>query len=113
MKGCYTRQVTFTGGTTSSFVPTNGGALVGVYIPAGMAGTTLQVEATNGNQANEPGTFVGVFDNGGTRTSMTISATAGYRLFDQSRLCFGADYVRLVSSASETATCTLVFQEVC
>ncbi len=113
MKGVYTRTVRFEGAATSSAVPTGGGALVGFYNPASMAGTSIQVEAANGDQANEPGTFVGVFDNAGARVSATLSSAAGYRLFDQSKLTFGADFVRLVSSASETATCVLVFQEVC
>jgi hypothetical protein len=111
-KGVYQVNTVFSGATTSSPVETAGWALVGVICPASMAGAILQVEAANEGDDNVRSAFVPVFDSLNNRIQVTNSSAAGYRLFSQNALIFGADWVRLVSPSNETSTCTLVFQEV-
>lgn len=109
MQGVYTRKVSISGGTSSQWVPTDGGALVGAIIPASMAGTSLQVEMS----IDEGATAYPVFDSTGARVSQTIGSTARYTLFPQASLVLGAELVRVVSSATETAKdIILVFQKV-
>lgn len=108
--GLYKSGVTIANGaTTSNAADTGGGVLAGIYAPASMTGSSVTFTAsTDGG-----GTYVGVRDQFGSLVTVTLNAAASYYSL-RSSLPFGADFIRVVSSASEGAdrALTLVFQRV-
>jgi hypothetical protein len=88
-------------------VPFNG-TLVGLFIPAGMVGTSLKFKASK----DESATAVPIKKEDGTDYSITIGSAAAYHKVDPS-LFEGVPYLTVISGASETGgvarVLTLVF----
>jgi hypothetical protein len=98
-----TSTVTFSGSTTSSAVDLNNKSIVSITIPSSMAGTTIKFSTCD----TSGGTFTTLRDgSAGTDVSFTITSTAGtYTAGSLLASLAGLQrYVKLVSSASETAT---------
>lgn len=97
------KSVTFSGSATSSAVYIDSDSIVSITIPASMAGTTIWFTCSD----TSGGTFTRLRNGSdGTDVSFTITSTAGtYAAGSLLAALSGLQkYVKLVSSASETAT---------
>ena len=100
-----TKQVVFAGSTTSGAEDLTGQSLVGIVTPAGMAGTSLAVHASE----TLSGTYIPVVDSSNAPVVFTIDNLAKWRVAGANlQALAGLNFVKLVSPSSETATVKLV-----
>lgn len=82
---------------TSGEVDLEGGKLVGVIMPAAWDAATLSVQASTASG----GTFADVYSSAGAQVSWTVAASQ-YIAIDPATVG-GVEFVKLVSSATQTA----------
>jgi hypothetical protein len=92
------------GGTTSGEVDLGDEALVGIFTPSTMEGTTITLTA-----APAPGgTFVAVQDGDGSSSSFTVTTAASrYVPLDSLAILAGLRFIKLVCGSTQTTTDTV------
>lgn len=101
------QEVTITSGTTTDAIATGNEWLVGVYLPSGIASTTLTFSVCD----TKDGTFVPVTDENGATVTVNVAASKYVSL--KNPMPFGAGFIKLVFGSSETSkTYKLAFQRV-
>lgn len=107
-----TLSTTIASGTTTDEINLNRRVLVGVYIPASVASTSMKISTASA----AAGTFVAIQDGlaqYGAAGDVTFTIAASKYLSIPPAITAGVNYIKLVFGSSETAKAyTLVFREV-
>jgi hypothetical protein len=108
-QGIYKAQAAFDATGTTQAVPTQGGVLVGIYVPASMVGTSLTFKVS---QEQDEATLFDLYDSSSTQITATITGAARY--VSMLSRPFGADEVQVISNSTSDVgkVVTLVFQKV-
>lgn len=107
MANHYNHKATFSASATSAAVDIEQDTLVGIMWDAGLAGTTITVH----HAPELGGTYRALTDTDNSDITVTVDSAAGGCSISPIKTV-AARFIKLVSSASETANITLVTREV-
>lgn len=101
----HTNHVNFTASATSAEAKLDGSTLCGMFIPAGFVGTSITFTACD----TSGGTFLPVHKDG---AALTITVAASMYVALNPNDYAGLKFIKLVSSASETAVVKLAVRAI-